>query len=49
MRFLLSYILKYKKQAFLSPFLKLIEAAFELLVPLVISYLIDKGLNGLNG
>ncbi len=46
---LLKFLGKYKKETVLGPLLKMIEALFELFVPLVISQLIDIGINGENG
>ena len=46
MRKLLVYLKVYKKEAILGPLFKLLEASFELLVPLVIAALIDKGIAG---
>ncbi len=37
---------KYRFQAFLAPLFKLLEASFELIVPLIIATIIDKGLAG---
>lgn len=44
MRALLKYLKNYKKEAILAPLFKLLEALFELLVPLVIAYVIDVGI-----
>ena len=41
---LLTYLKNYRKECFLAPFFKLLEAVFELTVPLVIASLIDTGL-----
>ncbi len=46
---LLKFLGKYKKEAILGPLLKMLEALFELFVPLVISALIDLGINGGRG
>lgn len=46
MKKLLKYLSEYKKQCFLSPFFKMLEATFELIVPLVIASLIDVGIGG---
>ena len=35
---------EYKKEAFLSPFFKMVEAIFELFVPLVVASMIDNGI-----
>lgn len=45
MRKLLKYLKDYKKEAFLSPFFKMIEAIFELFVPLVVAAIIDNGIS----
>ena len=44
MRDLLRYLKDYKKECVLAPFFKALEAAFELLVPLVIARMIDVGI-----
>lgn len=44
MKKLLKYLSEYKKECFFSPFFKMLEATFELIVPLVIASLIDKGI-----
>ncbi|MCR5558035.1 MAG: ABC transporter ATP-binding protein/permease [Butyrivibrio sp.] len=44
MRKLLVYLKEYKKEALLGPLFKLLEASFELMVPLVIAAMIDKGI-----
>ncbi len=50
MKGLYKYVNGYKKECFLAPFFKLLEAAFELTVPLVIASLIDTGIaNGDKG
>ena len=41
---LLKYLGKYKKESILAPFFKLIEVAFELIVPLVVASIIDNGI-----
>ena len=46
---LLKYLKFYKKESILGPLLKLLEATLELLVPLVISAVIDYGINGTAG
>lgn len=43
MKKLLKYIKQYRKEAILGPIFKLIEALFELFVPLVVAEIIDKG------
>ncbi|MEE0265892.1 MAG: ABC transporter ATP-binding protein [Acutalibacteraceae bacterium] len=44
MKFVFKLLGKYKKEAVLAPFFKLLEALFELLVPLVVARLIDYGI-----
>lgn len=44
MKKLLVYLKDYKKETFLGPLFKLLEASFELMVPLVIAAMIDKGI-----
>lgn len=44
MRKLLIYMKDYKKESVLAPLFKLLEAAFELLVPLVMARIIDRGI-----
>lgn len=41
---LLKYLKKYKNESILAPFFKLIEVAFELIVPLIVSTIIDIGI-----
>lgn len=49
MRKLLKYLKHYKLQSTLAPLFKLLEAGFELFVPLVVSAIIDNGINGGEG
>lgn len=44
----LSYLKSYKKECILAPLFKLLEACFELFVPLVIADIIDIGISGGN-
>ncbi|MEG1847509.1 MAG: ABC transporter ATP-binding protein [Lachnospiraceae bacterium] len=44
MRGLLQYLKPYKKESILGPFFKLLEAGFELIVPLVVAGMIDTGI-----
>ena len=44
MRSLLVYLKKYRKESILAPFFKMLEASFELLVPLVMAAVIDVGI-----
>lgn len=46
MRRLLKYLKNYRLQSVFAPLFKLLEAAFELFVPLVVSAIIDNGING---
>lgn len=46
MRKLLKYLTKYRKESIMSPLFKMLEACFELTVPLVISSMIDRGIGG---
>ena len=41
---ILSYLKGYKKECFLSPLFKLLEACFDLTVPLVMAAIINKGM-----
>ena len=43
---LLRFLKDYKKESLLGPLFKLLEASFELLVPLVVAAIIDKGIGG---
>lgn len=45
MRLILKYLKEYKLEAVLAPLFKMLEAIFELFVPLVIARLIDKGIS----
>nr|MBP8969678.1 ABC transporter ATP-binding protein [Lachnospiraceae bacterium] len=44
MKTVLSLLKNYKKEAFLAPFFKFVEAVFELFVPLVMADIIDVGI-----
>lgn len=44
MRSLLKYLKNYKKESVLAPLFKMLEASFELLVPLVMAQIIDVGI-----
>ncbi len=44
MSFILGYVKKYKIRAILAPLFKMLEAIFELLVPLVMAAIINKGI-----
>ena len=46
---LLKYLKEYKKEAVLAPLFKMSEALLELFVPLIVSSLIDVGINGTGG
>ncbi len=44
MRKLLKYLVGYKKESILAPLFKFLEACFELVVPVIVSLIIDNGL-----
>ena len=44
MKDLLKYLKSYKKECVLAPLFKMLEAVFELLVPLVVADIIDRGI-----
>lgn len=44
MRKLLIYLNEYRKECILAPLFKLLEASFELVVPLVVAAIIDHGI-----
>lgn len=46
MRKLLVYLKDYKKETILGPLFKLLEASFELFIPLVVAAMIDTGIKG---
>lgn len=46
MSFVISYVKKYKTRAILAPLFKMLEAIFELMVPLVMAKIINKGIAG---
>ena len=43
---LLKYLKYYKKETVLAPLFKMLEAMFELMVPLVVAHMIDYGIAG---
>jgi len=47
-RDMLKYLKKFGKECILAPFFKMLEASFELFVPLVVAAIIDKGIIGGN-
>ena len=49
LRALLKYLRNYKKETVLAPLFKLLEASFELFVPLVIAAIIDHGIGQADG
>ena len=49
MKRLLIFLKGYEKESFLAPLFKMLEATFELLVPLVVAQIIDTGIAGNNG
>ena len=44
MKSLLKYLGKYKKESVLGPLFKLLEASFELLIPIVVARIVDVGI-----
>ena len=46
MKKLFVFLKEYKKESILGPLFKLLEASFELFVPLVMAAIIDVGING---
>ena len=44
MKSLLQYMKDYKKESVLAPLFKMLEASFELMVPLVMAAMIDNGI-----
>ena len=46
MKRLLSYMKAYRKESLLGPLFKMLEASFELLVPLVVASMVDVGIRG---
>ena len=50
MRELLKYLKAYRKESILAPLFKMLEATFELFIPLVVQQIIDVGIgNGDTG
>lgn len=49
MRKLLKYLKHYKLESVLAPFFKLLEATFELIVPLIVASIVDDGVKGGRG
>lgn len=48
MKYVFSYLKDYKKESFLAPLFKLLEALFDLFVPLVVARIIDYGIKERN-
>ena len=46
MKKLLVYLQDFKKECVLGPLFKLLEASFELIVPLIVAAIIDRGIPG---
>ncbi|MBE6584806.1 MAG: ABC transporter ATP-binding protein [Ruminococcaceae bacterium] len=44
MKTILEFLKKYKLECFMAPFFKLLEACFDLLVPIVVKYIMDVGI-----
>ena len=49
MKKLLKYLVSYKRESILAPLFKFLEACFELIVPFVVSAIIDNGITGGRG
>ena len=49
MKRLLSYMKDYRKESILGPLFKMLEASFELLVPLVVASMVDVGIRNRDG
>ena len=49
MKRLLKYLKSYRKECVIAPLFKLLEAAFELFVPLVMAKIIDVGIKNSDG
>ena len=49
MRNMLRFLKGYEKESILAPLFKMLEACFELLVPLVVANIIDVGINRVDG
>ncbi len=47
MKHLIVYLKDYKKECVLAPLFKMLEAVFELLVPIVMAAVIDRGIGGM--
>ncbi len=45
MTYLLKYLKNYLKECIISPLFKLLEASFELIVPLIVARIVDKGIS----
>ena len=46
MKYLIPYLKKYKKESILAPLFEMLEACFDLIVPLIVADLIDVGIAG---
>ena len=46
MKYLIPYLKKYKKESIRAPLFKMLEACFDLIVPLIVADLIDVGIAG---
>ena len=44
MKYLLKYMEKYKKESILAPLFKMLEALFDLFVPIVVAHIINVGI-----
>ena len=46
MKRLLGYMKRYRRESIIAPLFKMLEASFELFVPLVVASMIDVGIRG---
>ncbi len=44
MRYLIPYLKKYKREAIIAPLFKMLEACFDLIVPIIVASIINKGI-----
>jgi ABC-type multidrug transport system fused ATPase/permease subunit len=49
MKHILKYLKEFKKESILAPLFKMLEALFDLFIPLVVASMINKGINGSEG
>ena len=46
LKYLFSYLKKYRVESFLAPLFKMLEAFFDLRVPMIVARIINTGING---